>query len=143
MTPEVKVTLTATGLFFLAALGTGAWKYRHMLLNDDHRAPVYVDVAHRAALLYSFAGVLLTRFVEESPLPRPVTLVAVLLPLVFFALAIGTYVQLGLRNHTDNQFRERNFGTTWAMGLLIAAEMGGFLVLFAGFVYRAWLLPAP
>ncbi len=141
MTLEVKVTLTASGLFFLTALGTGVWKYRHMLSSAEHRAPVYVDVAHRAALLYSFAGLLLARFVEESPFPRAVNLVAVLLPLVFFALAIATYVQLGVRNDTDNQFRERNFGTTGAMWLLIVAEGSGFLVLFAGFVLRAWIQP--
>jgi hypothetical protein len=30
MTFEAKVTLTASGTFFLAALLTGVWKYRHM-----------------------------------------------------------------------------------------------------------------
>ena len=54
------------------------------------------------------------------------------------AIAIVTYVGLGLRNTTDNQFRERTFGTTWGMAALIVAEVSGFGVLFAGFLLRAW-----
>jgi len=135
---ESKIALTASGTFFLTALLTGVWKYRHMLLNDGHVAPVYVDTAHRAALLYAFAALLLARLVEESPFPPAVNLAAVGAPLAFFAIAIATYVGLGLENRTDNQFRERNFGTTWGMVALIVAEIGGFGVLFAGFLLRAW-----
>jgi len=135
---EVKVALTAAGTFFLTALVTGVWKYRHMLSSESHVAPVYVDVAHRAALLYTFAGLFLARMVEDSPFPRAVNLAAIGGPLLFFAVAIATYVGLGLENHTDNQFRERNFNTTWGMVALIVAEIGGFGTLFAGFLLRAW-----
>ena len=135
---EVRIALTAAGLFFAAALATGVWKYRHMLLNETHAAPVYVDVAHRAALLYTFAALLLARLVEESPFSRVVNVVALLAPLAFFAIAIATYVQLGIRNTTDNQFRERTVGTTWGMAALIVAEVAGFGVLFVGFLLRAW-----
>jgi hypothetical protein len=44
---------------------TGVWKYRHMLLSDGHVAPVYVDTAHRAALLYTF-GVLFVGFLLRA-----------------------------------------------------------------------------
>jgi hypothetical protein len=138
MTLETKIALTASGTFFLAALLTGIWKYRHMLLAEGHVAPVYVDVAHRAALLYAFAALLLARLVEESPFSPTVNLFAVGGPLLFFAVAIATYVGLGFENRTDNQFRERNFGTTWGMVALIVVEIGGFGVLFAGFLLRAW-----
>ena len=135
---EAKVALTASGTFFLVALLTGIWKYRHMLLNDGHVAPVYVDVAHRAALLYAFAALLLARLVEESPFSPTVNLFAIGGPLLFFAVAIASYVGLGFENRTDNQFRERNFNTTWGMAALIVAEIGGFGVLFVGFLLRAW-----
>jgi len=135
---EAKVALTAAGIFFMTALFTGVWKYRHMLLAEGHTAPFYVDTAHRAALLYTFAALLLARLVEQSPFPPMVNLFAIGGPLAFFAIAIGTYVALGFENRTDNQFRERNFGTTWGMVALIVAEIGGFGVLFAGFLLRVW-----
>jgi len=135
---EVKLALTAAGSFFFTALATGVWKYRYMLLDERHVAPVYVDVAHRAALLYTFAALFLARLVEDSPFPRPVNVLAIGGPLLFFAIAIATYVHLGIANRTDNQFREWNFGTTWGMLALIAAEVGGFGVLFVGFLLRAW-----
>ncbi len=135
---ETKVALTAAGVFFMTALLTGIWKYRRMLDDESHTAPPYVDVAHRAALLYTFAAVLLARLVEESPFSRTTNLLAIGGPLVFFATAIATYVRLGAENRTDNQFRERNFATTWGMIALIVAEVGGFGLLFAGFLLRAW-----
>jgi hypothetical protein len=135
---EVKVALTAAGVFFLTALLTGVWKYRYMLLDERHVAPFYVDVAHRAALLYTFAALFLSQIVQQSPFPRTVNVLAIGGPLVFFAIAIATYIRLGLENRTDNQFRERNFATTWGMLALIVAEVGGFGVLFAGFLLRVW-----
>jgi hypothetical protein len=135
---EVKLALTAAAAFFMTALVTGVWKYRHMLESERHVAPVYVDVAHRAALLYTFAALFLARLVEESPFPRAVNVIALGGPLLFFAIAIATYVALGFENRTDNQFRERSFGTTWGMWALIVVEIGGFGVLFAGFLLRAW-----
>jgi len=135
---ESKVALTAAGSFFMTALLTGVWKYRHMLVSEGHVAPVYVDTAHRAALLYTFAAVLLARLVEESPFSPTVNLFAIGGPLLFFAIAIGSYIGLGFENRTDNQFRVRNFNTTWGMVALIVAEIGGFGVLFVGFLLRAW-----
>ena len=135
---ESKIALTASGTFFLTALLTGVWKYRHMLLDEGHVAPVYVDTAHRAALLYTFAALLLARLVEESPFSQVVNLWSIGGPLAFFAVAIASYIGLGLENRTDNQFRERNFNTTWGMAALIVAEIGGFGVLFAGFLLRVW-----
>ena len=54
-------TLFAAGLIFLLALVLGIWKYRQMATSPDHLAHPYVDIAHRAALLYSFATLLLAR----------------------------------------------------------------------------------
>ena len=52
--------------------------------------------------------------------------------LLFFASAITTYIVLGLRNRTDNQFERRSLLTTWGMWALIAGEIGGFAVLAVG-----------
>ena len=134
MKTSILLTTTACGTFFLTALLSGIWKWRAMLAAPDHQAPFYVDTAHRAALLYSFACLVLIHFLELSPFSETVNVLAAAAPLAFFALAIATYLVLGYQDRTDNQFSERTFATTGGMVLLAAAEIGGFAVLFAGFL---------
>lgn len=135
---EARLCLLVGGFFFLVALATGVWKYRWMARPPDHRAPFYVDTAHRAALLYSFAAVLLAHLVSASPFPRAVNLAAVIAPLFFFAVAIGDYILLGIGNRTDNQFRRSSALTTTLMWLLIVGELGGASVLVVGFALGAF-----
>ena len=131
---DTVVTLLATGLIFLVALILGAWKYRQMATSPDHLAHPYVDIAHRAALLYSFATLLLAVFVELSAWPTWLNLMAAMVVVFFFVVAIGAYVQHGLRRDTTNQFERPVPGLHAAMVALMAGEIGGFLVLFSGFV---------
>jgi hypothetical protein len=131
---DTKVTLLAAGLIFLLALVLGVWKYRQIMAADDHRAHPYVDIAHRAALLYSFATLLLAVFVELSPWPTWVNLTASGVVVFFFVGAILSYITHGARRDTVNQFENPGPGTGVMMALLIAGEIGGFGVLLAGFV---------
>ena len=112
-------------------------------------APRYVNVAYQASLMYSFAALVLFQFLEFSPHPDIVNVLATALPLVDFALAILTYVVHVVTRDTDNAFEE-----PYRLGririapmvfhsflwLLIISEVGGFLELFLGFL-RAWVLP--
>ena len=134
MQASVLVATAACGVFFLTALVLGVWKWRAMLSAPDHLAPHYVDTAHRAALLYSFACLVLIHFAELSPFPEAVNVAAVSFPLVFFGVAIASYIQLGWRDTTDNVFDRRDFSTTTGVALLGISEIGGFAVLLAGFV---------
>lgn len=131
---DTRMVLLAAGLIFLLALVLGVWKYRQMVVSAEHLAHPYVDVAHRAALLYSFATLLLAVFVELSGWPVVVNLVAAGVVILFFMAAIGTYVHHGRRRDTDNQLRHPVRGATAFMFLLIVGEIGGFTVLQAGFV---------
>ncbi|OBI08272.1 hypothetical protein [Mycobacterium scrofulaceum] len=131
---DTKVTLLAAGLIFLVALVLGVWKYRQIMAADDHRAHPYVDIAHRAALLYSFATLLLAVFVDLSAWPAWVNLTAAGVVVFFFVGAILSYIGHGARRDTVNQFENPVPGTAVLMALLIAGEIGGFGVLFAGFV---------
>lgn len=139
--PAVRLCVAAAGVFFMAGLATGAWKYFEIARSPAATAPVYVDIAHRAALLYSFAALLLAVFAGLSTWSATVNLVAAALPLAFFAFAIGGYVLHGLLRDTDNQFLaphrmgQRAIPATALhgfMGLLMAGEIGGFAVLLAG-----------
>ena len=66
---DVKIIVLSAGLIFLLALVLGVWKYRQVLISPEHRAHPYVDIAHRAALLYSFAALLVAVFVQLSVWP--------------------------------------------------------------------------
>ncbi|OBG73501.1 MULTISPECIES: hypothetical protein [unclassified Mycobacterium] len=131
---DTKLTLLAAGLIFLLALLLGVWKYRQMMVSDDHRAHPYVDIAHRAALLYSFATLLLAVFVELSAWAAWVNLAAAGVVVFFFVAAILSYVAHGARRDTVNQFDGADRSLAVAMALLIAGEVGGFGVLLCGFV---------
>jgi hypothetical protein len=132
--PASTLAILSAGLFFMVALLTGVWKWRQIMASADHCAHPYVDIAHRASLMYSFAAMLLASFASLSAWHANIDLVATGLPLFYFAFAIATYVWHGARRDTDNQFRERNFVSTWGMWTLVVAEIGGFMVLFAGVV---------
>ena len=138
MSLETKVCVTALCVFFLSALFTGVWKYGWVMRGPTHRAPTYVDIAHHAAMHYSFATLILVYLVQLSDLGTTINLIAAGTMLLFFATAIATYIGLGVANQTDNQFRERNFGTTVGMYALIAGEVGGFLILTVGALRHIW-----
>ena len=127
-----KIAFAASGICLMIGLLTGVWKYMAIMKSPQHQAPVYVDIAHRAALMYAFACLVLFEFAKVSQLPEWLEAAATALPVMFFLIAIGTYVILGFINKTDNQFSERNFFTTIGMYLLIAGEVGGFGVLMYG-----------
>lgn len=143
-----QLALGASGAFFMTGLLCGAWKYAHIHLNaregSEAKAPVYVDIAHRAALMYAFACLVVERFVEASDLPAHVETGAVLAQVVFFALAVMTYVLHGVLQDTDNQLQRPHKLARWTlpnvlimvfMGALMAGEIGGFAVLLWGAVF--------
>jgi len=143
MAPSLLFTYTACGIFFLTGLITGVWKYYHIHASKEAQAPVYVDIAHRTSLMYSFATLVLAKFVELSPYSEMVTFWSAVAPIVFFALAIFTYVIHGILKDTNNQMKKpHKLGTftlpNWLiinfMVSLIIAEIGGFGILFVGFL---------
>lgn len=131
---DTRVTLLLAGLIFLWALVLGLWKYQQMATSANHLAHPYVDIAHRAALMYSFATLLLAVFVDLSGWPTAVNMIAMLVVVFFFVGAIVSYTVHGFMRDTDNQFAHPVAGTHAFMIALIVGEIGGTAVLVAGFV---------
>lgn len=133
---DTKAVLLAAGLIFIWALLIGVWKYRQMAASPEGRAHPYIDIAHRAALMYSFAALLIAVFVELSDFATAINAIAAFVPIFFFAAAIASYCVNGKRAQTDNQFRDGDgaHGQDAFMWALIVGEIGGFAVLLAGFV---------
>jgi hypothetical protein len=130
----VKLTLAASGIFLFVGMVGGVLKYHGIMTSRNHRAHPYIDIAHRASLLYSFAALVMAALLYFSPYSEPVQLVITGVPLFFFATAIAQYYRLGLEGKVTNQFKERNFTTTWGMLLLIVGELGGVGAIVWGFI---------
>ncbi len=118
MNPAIKISLLASGLFLLVGMLIGIVKFQRMLNSDDHMAPAYIDIAHRAAFLYSFAMLVIAKLLEYSP------------------YSVNVH---GMRNKTDNLFRERNFSTTWYVYMLTVGEISGLSVIIWGFISTQFL----
>lgn len=138
--PE-SLAILAAGVFFMTGLLTGTWKYLQIHASETGQAHPYVDICHRASLLYSFAALLLAKFAEISQLPELVESIATSLILFYFATAIVTYFIHGLLQDTENQLKppfvmgKRKLSGRFVssqMWMLIVGEIGGFTVLFYG-----------
>jgi hypothetical protein len=134
---DTKAVLLAAGAMFLLALVLGVWKYRQMATSEGHLAHPYVDTAHRAALLYSFATLLVASFVQFSGWSALIDLLAAGVLVFFFVGAVAGYAYHGWRRDTDNQFRDPLPSAGAVHGFMVAlivGEIGAFSVLLAGFV---------
>lgn len=135
----IKLTLAASGIFLIVGMIGGILKYLSIMNSPQHKAPMYIDMAHRASFLYSFAALVMSELLKYSPYSDRVQLVISGVPLFFFALSIGQYFILGLQNETQSQFTERNFTTTWGMIPLIIGELGGVGAIVWGFISTQFL----
>jgi len=139
MNPAVKLSLLSSGIFLLLGMLIGIIKYQRMLSTAEHLAPAYINIAHRAALLYSFAMLVIAALLEHGNGSLKVQLGATISVLVFLSLTVFGYLAHGLSNKTDNMFRERNWITTWYMYFLIVGEIGGLSIILWGFISAQYL----
>lgn len=135
--------LMSAGGFFLVGLLSGAWKYACIARSVEARAPHYVDTTHRASLLYAFACALLAELCKRNAWSNGVNLAASIVLVAFFAAAVLGYVVHGALRDTDNQLeRPHRLGRRTIpaalmlafMTVLMLAEIGGFVVVFSGYV---------
>lgn len=126
----------AAGSYFLTGLCTGAWKYWQIENSPNYEAHPYVDIAHRSALLYAFAAILLAEFTQVSALSPGIETLCVSLLLFYFTVSIASYIVHGAKRDTDNQFKPPHGGKPMQVFMLglIVAEIGAFAVLFYGVI---------
>ncbi len=93
--------LLNSGCFLLFGMVTGARKHQHMLRSSEYQAPVHVDIAHRAGLMYSFAALVIWQLSVASPLPAGLVWKGVLAPVAFFWIATGTYLSWHYQSYPE------------------------------------------
>jgi hypothetical protein len=131
---DTKAVLLFAAVMFFWALLLGVMKYRQILASPEGHAHPYTDIAHRAALLYSFALLLVATFVELSGWGVLVNLLAATAMAVFFFASVASYNFHGWRRDTENQLKAPGGEIRAYMVALIVAEIAGWLVLVAGFL---------
>ena len=82
--------------FLLTGMLLGVWKYHGVMTRHDHRAHIYVDMAHRAALWYSFASIVLMTLAEHCTFEQTDQLWAAGVTLFLFAAALVSYIGHGI-----------------------------------------------
>ena len=132
------LAISSAGVLFMSALLTGFWKFSCMMKSSEFRAPYYVDIAHRASLMYAYGAILVAVFAYFSVFSSVVNTLATAVLMLFFALAIVKYIVAGRANKTNNQFRDSAKPRADQMLLVIVglSEMLGFGVLLLGFALR-------
>jgi hypothetical protein len=135
----VKISLLFSGLFLLVGMLTGVWKYASIMRSPEKRAPVYVDIAHRNSLLFSFAAIVIAKLIEFSPFGEIWQLSIVGVLMFFFVLTSANQIMQGFLNRTENIFLEPDRFRNLFMYALIVGEVGSVTLLLGGFVYTQFL----
>ncbi|MEU3495196.1 hypothetical protein [Kitasatospora cineracea] len=125
--------LLFAGVIFVWSLLLGVRKWQEMSTSSDGKAHPYIDIGHRAALLYSFATTMIAVFVQTSAWPEAVNFTAACAAVLMFVVAIANYTRLGLTRATVNQMHNPPKHYRAALAANIIGEIGGFLVLLVGF----------
>lgn len=142
-----QIALSGAGIYFLVGLITGIWKYAAIARSPEAVAHEYINILHRASLMYAMASLVVWKFAELSQHPPLWNTVAVISLLGFFGFAMLTYFLHALLKDTDNQLRKPyTLGKLpmsaaivhGGMLLLIAGEVGGFLILLSGAWPAIW-----
>ena len=133
MSSPIKLCLACSGIFLLLGMIAGVVKYKQIMKSPVNKASVYINIAHSASFLYSFAALVMAELLKYSPYSLAKQMWMAGIPLFCFALTIGQYLRLGLENKTDNQFKEQNLTNTFGMELIITGEIGGVSLIIWGF----------
>jgi hypothetical protein len=131
----VKLAVLFSGVFLLIGMLTGVWKYAAIMKSEKHKSSMYVDIAHRNALLFSFACLVIAKLMEFSPYTPMAQIVITVIPLFYFSVTTINQIKHGLAGRKETVFSERNFSTTWFTYGLIVGEVACIALMIGGLVY--------
>lgn len=143
MSLAVRTAIIASGVFLWIGMLTGVWKYLQIRKSERFRAHYYVDVAHRASLMYASACLILAVLAYFSAWDDQYDFIFVMGNIIFFAAAVLSYIVHGMLKDTSNQLQVPHKAWKWTlpsilmtlfMWSLIIAELGGTTALLIGAV---------
>ncbi|HOD13909.1 MAG TPA: hypothetical protein PK307_00785 [Spirochaetota bacterium] len=143
MNLSMKIALLFSSVYFMTGLVTGVWKYRCIRKSKERTAPFYVNVAHRSSFTYSFAALLVSILLGQSPYPGWLNMTITVTLMTFFTITMASYIANGIKGLNETQFASPpatggEAGRDLFMTALILAEIIAFGLLAAGFAFRSF-----
>jgi hypothetical protein len=142
MNISMKIALLFSSVYFMTGLVTGVWKYRCIRKSKERTAPLYVNMAHRSSFTYSFAALLVSILLGQSPFPGWLNMTITATLMAFFTITMVSYIANGIKGMNETQFATPatggETGRDLFMTALILAEIIAFGLLAAGFVFRSF-----
>ena len=133
--------LLPTQLSIAAAAGTlllgmvlGIWKFFGMATSENGLAHPYVDIAHRAALMYAAATLILVPLAQFNEWSTTANTIAVSVVVFLFVANIVNYAFHGWKEDTTNQVHPVTPLVIGGIVAIIVGEIGGVGFLLAGFL---------
>ena len=139
MAIAVKISILFAGIFLIAGMVTGVWKYVKIMQSAERQAPAYVDIAHRNALMFSFASLVIAKLAEYSPFTTAWQIVIVAVPFFFFVMTSVGQITEGFKDRTDNIFKKPDPVRNIFMYCLVVGEIGSIAALVGGFIYTQFV----
>lgn len=127
-----RTSVLAAGVLLAVGMASGVWKWREMVRSAEHRAPMYVDILHRASLLYACATLVLGHLAALSAFADALNWGAFWTAYAYFAITLAVYAFHGARRTDRTMFSKRNLITGPGMVLLVIGELGSTLLLLVG-----------
>lgn len=129
-----QIAIAAAAGQLILGMVLGIWKFLGMATSDEGVAHPYVDIAHRAALLYSTATVILIPLAQFNVWSETANTVAVCVVVALFVGNILNYAYHGWKKDTTNQVHPVTPLVIGGIVVIIVGEIGGVGYLLAGFL---------
>ena len=127
-----RTSILAAGVLLAVGMASGVWKWRAIARSPEHQAPMYVDILHRAALLYASATLVLGHLAALSVFAKALNHGAFWTAYFYFVVTLIVYTVHGVHRTDRTMFSKRNLITGPGMVLLIIGELGSTLLLLVG-----------
>ncbi|GEL74530.1 hypothetical protein [Myxococcus virescens] len=125
-------SILAAGALLAVGMASGVWKWRAMVRSPERRAPMYVDILHRASLLYASATLVLGHLAAASAFSATLNRGAFWTAYFYFVVTLVVYAFHGIRRTERTMFTQRNLVTGPGVALLVVGELGSTLLLLVG-----------
>ena len=129
-----QISIVAAGGTLILGMILGIWKFFGMATSEEGFAHPYVDIAHRAALLYATATLILVPLAQFNDWSTTANTIAVGVVVFLFVANILNYSYHGWKKDTTNQVHPVTPLVIGGIIVIIVGEIGGVGYLLAGFV---------
>lgn len=129
-----QISIAAAAGTLLLGMLLGIWKFFGMATSGNGFAHPYVDIAHRSALMYATATLILVPLAQFNEWSTTANTIAVCIVVFLFVANILNYAFHGWKEDTTNQVHPVTPLVIGGIIVIIVGEIGGVGFLLTGFL---------